>query len=295
MKELDLNSLPLFLAVVEAGSFTAAADRFGCTKTKVSLAIKALEQNLGLALFTRTTRQVTLTEAGQQLYQGCQPLLARLGETLGEAGASAQALSGTLRITAPADHMALSLAPAAAAFAKRHPDLNLELRSGDKVADMVREGIDLAIRMGWLKDSSLRAQKLGEFEQVLLASKGYLKEMGEPRHPSELGRHRWLEFSPLPSSLTWTFEKGDEKLQVQMHSRIKVDGTGALRSLLLAGAGLSVMARFGAQGEGELVRLLPDWRLPSGGVYAVFPPGAFVPAKVRAFVDFYRDWLAKAP
>ncbi|EKE77543.1 LysR family transcriptional regulator [Gallaecimonas xiamenensis] len=291
-QDLDLNALPLFVATVEAGSFTAAADRLGCTKTKVSLNIRALEQHLGVALFNRTTRQVSLTDAGQQLYLQCQPLLRRLGEAVSEVGSSARELSGTLRITAPVDHMAQSLAPAAAAFAKLHPGLNIELRSGDKVADMVRDGIDVAIRMGWLKDSSLRAQKLGEFEQVLLASKEYLAQMGVPEHPGELNRHRWLDFTPLPSSLTWTFERPGEQVQVQMHGAFKVDSTAALRSLLLAGAGLSVMARFGAVGEADLVQLLPQWQLPRGGVYAVFPPGAFIPARVRAFVDFYRDWLA---
>lgn len=293
LDELDLNNLPLFIATVEAGSFTAAADRLGCTKTKISLNIRALEKRLGLTLFNRTTRQVTLTESGQQLYLACQPLLAKLGETLSDAGTSARTLTGTLRITAPMDHMTQSLAPAAAAFGKRHPTLNIELRSGDKVADMVREGIDLAIRMGWLRDSSLRAQKLGEFEQVLVTSPAYLKEMGYPQHPNDLSRHRWIEFTPLPSALTWTFEKDGEPVQVQMHSRFRVDSTGAMLSLIRSGAGLSVMASFMNQQDPELVRLFPDWQLPRGGIYAVFPPGAFIAVKVRAFVDFYREWLAR--
>ncbi|MBR9884227.1 MAG: LysR family transcriptional regulator [Oceanospirillales bacterium] len=292
LDELDLNALPLFMATAEAGSFTAAAERLGCTKTKVSLNIKALEKRLGLALFNRTTRQVTLTDAGQQLYMACQPLLAKLGETLSEAGTSARTLTGTLRMTAPVDHVAQSLAPAAAAFGERHPDLLIELRSGDRVADMVRDGIDVAIRIGWLKDSTLRAQKLGEFEQWVVASPGYLNQMGTPDHPGELSRHRWIEFSPLPSPLTWRFTRGDEQLQVQMHSRFRVDSTGALRSLLKSDAGVSVMASYIGQQDEELVRLLPQWHLPSGGIYAVFPPGAFIPAKVRAFVDFYRQWLA---
>ncbi|WP_417362435.1 LysR family transcriptional regulator [Gallaecimonas pentaromativorans] len=290
--ELDLNNLPLFIATVEAGSFTAAAERLGCTKTKISLSIRALEQRLGVALFTRTTRQITLTDAGQQLYLGSKPLLARLGETVQEVGSSAQALSGTLRITAPVDHMSHQLARVAAAFGERHPGLTIELRSGDKVADMVREGIDVAIRMGWLKDSSLRAQKLGTFEQLLVGSKDYLAAHGNPEHPSELGQHRWLEFTPLPSALTWTFTRPGETHQVQLHSRLKVDNTAALISLIKAGAGVSVIGHFGQQLDPELVPLLPDWRLPSGGIYAVFPPGAFIPARVRAFVDFYRDWLA---
>ncbi|KAA1176090.1 LysR family transcriptional regulator [Marinobacter salinexigens] len=290
--DIDLNVLPLFVTTVEAGSFTRAADRLGCTKTKISLNIRALERQLGLALFNRTTRQVTLTEAGHQLYQTCKPLLAQLGESLSDAGTSARMLSGTLRITAPADHAEQSLAPAAAGFSQRHPNLTIELRSGDKVSDMVNEGIDLAIRMGWLKDSSLRAQKLGEFQQSVVASAGYLSEMGIPGHPSELSRHRWVEFTPLPSPLTWSFEKGSERVLVHMNSHLKVDSTSTIRSLVMSGAGLSVLAGNVAEQHPELVTLLPDWQLPSGGIYAVFPPGSFIPAKVRMFVDFYRQWLA---
>lgn len=291
--ELDLNNLPLFIATVEAGSFTGAADRLGCTKTKVSLKIRALEKHLGLTLFSRTTRQVALTEAGQRLYRDCQPLLAQLGETLSEAGTSARSLSGSLRITAPMDHMTQTLAPAAAAFGRSHPDLSIELRSGDKVADMVQEGIDLAIRMGWLKDSTLRAQKLGEFDQQVVASPDYLREFGTPRHPTELSHHRWIEFTPLPTPLTWSFTRGDEQCQVQMSSRIKVDSTGALLSLVRNGAGLSAMAKVARHDDTSLVRLFEDWQLTRGGIYAVFPPGAFIPAKVRAFVDFYRTWLVQ--
>ncbi|WP_115717069.1 LysR family transcriptional regulator [Gallaecimonas mangrovi] len=290
--ELDLNHLPLFIAVVEAGSFTAAAERLGCTKTKISLSIRALEQRLGAALFTRTTRQITLTDAGQQLYLDSKPLLATLGERLQDVGSSARTLSGTLRITAPVDHMSLHLAKAAAAFGERHPKLSIELRSGDKTADLVREGIDVAIRMGWLKDSSLRAQKLGSFEQLLVASQSYLDSYGAPSHPRELAQHRWLEFTPLPSALTWTFSRQGETQQVQLHSRLKVDNTSALTSLIKAGAGISVIGHFGQPLDAQLIPLLSQWTLPKGGIYAVFPPGNFIPARVRAFVDFYRDWLA---
>lgn len=288
----DFNTLPLFIATVEAGSFTAAAERLGCTKSRVSLKISALEKHLGVTLLSRTTRQVTLTEAGRQLYLDCQPWVTRLEEALSEAGTSGQTLSGTLRITAPTDHTAQSLAPAAAAFARLLPGLNIELRGDDKVADMVHEGIDLAIRMGWLKDSTLRAQKLGEFQQRILASPDYLRAMGTPAHPRELSQHRWIEFTLLPAPLTWWFSKGDEKLQVQMHSSFKVDSTGALLSLIRNGAGLSLLAHEPDPEDTGLVQLFPDWELPSGGIYAVFPPGAYIPAKVRAFVDFYRGWLA---
>ena len=210
------------------------------------------------------------------------------------AGTSARTLGRTLRITAPADYVAQSQAAAAADFGKHHLNLTIELRSGDRVSDMVSEGIDLAIRMGWLKDSSLRAQKLGEFQHSVIASQSYLDAMGTPTHPTELTRHRWIEFMPLPSGLTWLFEQDGERVQVHMNSHLKVDSTSALRSLIMNGAGLSVLAGNFSRQHPELITLFPDWHLPSVGIYAVFPPGAFIPAKVRMFVDFYRQQLASA-
>lgn len=293
METLDLNCLPLFIATAEAGSFTAAANKLGCTKTKISLNIRALEKQLGIVLFNRTTRKVSLTQTGEIFYQQCKPLLNRLDETINDASSDAQQLTGTLRISAPIDHAAHSLAPAVAEFAKVHPALNIDIRSGDKISDLVSEGIDVAIRMGWLKDSSLRAQKLGIFEQKMYASKGYLDKNGTPKHPSELRHHAWLEFTPLPRSLTWDFKRGDELIQVQMHSQLRVDNTSALRSLIKQGAGISVMADFHHPDDNDLVEILSDWQMPSGGIYAVYPPGMFLPARARSFFAFYRDWLTR--
>ncbi len=291
MESLDLNSLPLFIATAEAGSFTAAADKLGCTKTKISLNIRSLELRLGTVLFNRTTRKVSLTQAGELFYQQCKPLLSRLDESISDASTDAQQLTGTLRISAPVDHAAHRLAPALAEFANMHPALGIEIRSGDKITDMVAEGIDVAIRMGWLKDSSLRAQKLGEFRQRVYASKAYLRVNGTPVHPSDLRQHQWLDFTPLPRSLTWDFQRDDEQVQVQLHSRIRVDNTSALRSLIKGGAGMSILADFLHPEDDQLVEVLSDWRLPSGGIFAVYPPGTFLPARVRSFVSFYRDWL----
>ncbi|AUH49426.1 LysR family transcriptional regulator [Chromobacterium sp. ATCC 53434] len=295
--EGNLEGLQIFVAVAEAGGFTAAAERLGMTKANVSLQVGRLETQLGATLFTRTTRRVKLTEAGQALYLDAQPALAALRDALLQAGHGAAALSGTLRLTAPVSHMAESVAPAATQFIRQHPGLQLELHASDRMVDLVADGMDLAIRLGMLRDSSLRALKLGEFAQQLVASPAYLRERGMPGHPAELSGHDWVALTLLKTPLTWRFSGRDGAEEtVRTRARIKVDSAASLRSLLLAGAGVSVLDSFSVQEDlrqGRLVHLLPQWTLAKGGVYAVFPPGRHAPAAARAFVEFYRVMLAR--
>ncbi|RJF97282.1 LysR family transcriptional regulator [Noviherbaspirillum saxi] len=297
--QLDLNSLLVFDAVVECGSFTAAAERLGIAKAKVSIQIGRLEAHLGTSLFHRTTRQVTLTDTGRALHADCQPLLQGLQSAVAQVekdGQPSGPLSGTLRLTSSVDHAVLSLAPALARFAALHPKLQIDLRAGDAVADLVGEGIDVAIRLGWLRDSSLRAVKLGEFAQYVMASPAYLKRSRHPKRPEDLATMEWLALSLLPTPLTWKFaSQQGEICSVQVKSRIRVNSPGALRALLRHGAGISVLDQQAAEEgmkAGYLVRVLPDWSLPRGGVYAVTPPGRHMPPKVRSFIGFYREFLA---
>ncbi len=294
LSDIDLNAMPVFLALAQERSFTQAAERLGCTKTKVSLQIKALEARLGVALFRRTTRLVSLTQAGEQLYQHCFPLLQQLTEQLMEVQSSEQSLSGTLVISAPEDYAQQILVPALLAFRQRHPALAFELKSSDQIKDLVKEGIDLSIRAGWLKDSSQKAIALGRFEQWLVASPLYLQQHGVPQHPSESALHNFVCFSLLPSALHWNFSSGAEELQVLMRSHIKAGSTGSVTALLKAGAGLGVLPDYSAKRlilQGELQHVLPQWQLPKGGIYVVYPPGQFRPARVRLFVEFLKQWL----
>lgn len=291
----DLNALLVFAAVAETGGFTAAADQLGVAKAKVSIDISRLETQLGVSLFSRTTRRVALTDAGQTLYAECVPLLRGVQEALGQVGSVGAELTGTLRITAAVDHAVQSLSRAVAAFGQLHPRLQIDLRTSDRVADLVKEGIDLAIRIGWLRDSSLRATQLGEFSQCVVASPDYLARAGTPKRPEDLAQHAWVGLSLLPTPFTWKFTsaRGGTRT-VRMSGRLRTDSSATLRGLLLSGAGVSAMDQFSvAEGLrlGHLVRLLPQWSLPSGGVYAVYPPGRHVPAKVRAFIDYYRAFL----
>lgn len=293
--KIDLNSLLVFDKVAEAGSFTAAADRLGVAKARVSIVISRLEQQVGAALLSRTTRQVTLTDTGRAFHAQCRPLLRGLEEAVEQIGVSQADLSGLLRISTTVDHAVQSLAPAAARFAALHPKLQLDLRTGDRVSDMVGEGIDLAIRLGWLRDSSLRAVKLGEFEQYVVAAPAYLQNAAHIRQPGDLAGHEWLTLTLLPAPLTWSFQsrKGESRT-VHMKSRIKADSTGALRAMLRAGAGISVVDQYSVADDlksGQLVRLLPAWSLPRGGIHAVYPPGRQIDARARAFIEFYREML----
>lgn len=293
----DLNALRVFAAVADAGGITAGAQLLGVSKARVSIELARLEAVLGVSLFSRTTRRVALTDAGQALYTQAVPSLRHLQDALAQAqaGQGAAVLAGTLRISATVDHAAQSLAPIVAEFAAQHPQLQVDLRSSDRVADIVKEGIDVAIRMGWLRDSTLRATRLGEFEQHVVASPAYLRRHGAPVRPEDLADHQWVALSVLPTPLTWKFTgpRGQQR-SVRMAARLRCDSAAATRALLQAGAGISVLDSYSvgrAVQDGSLVRVLPQWQLPRGGIHAVYAPGPHVPAKVRAFIDFYAQRL----
>lgn len=292
---MDLNTLTIFDSVAASGSFTRAADKLGVAKAKISVSIGRLERDLGVALFTRTTRQVQMTDAGRALHAECAPLLRALNDALSGVGSATGELTGSLRISAATAHASESVGPAVAKFAALHPALQVELRTADRVSDMVAEGIDLSFRMGWLRDSSQRAIKLGEFRQFVVTSPAYLKAKGRPTKPVQLAAHEWVALTLLQSPHTWTFTAKDGRQQtVHMRSRLQTDSPSTLLAMVEHGAGITVMDETTLKSglaAGTLVKLLPSWTLPVGGIYAVLPPGRHVPPAVRAFIDFYRDLL----
>lgn len=293
----DLNDLLIFAMVAESGGFTAAAQRLNRPKANVSLQVRRLEKALGLELFHRTTRRVVLTEHGTRLLDSGVPHLQRALEAVAALSQSGDELAGTLRVSCTVDHAGQTLARCLVQFSKLHPAIKIDLRATDRVVDVVRDGIDLALRMGWLRDSSLRAQKLGAFRQLIVASPEYLQRVGCPSHPEDLANHDWVALTLLSAPLTWQFTGPRGKLfSVRMKSRMRTDNPGTVRSLVEAGAGVSVIDEHGAASAiraGRLVQILPNWKLPEGGLYAVFPPGKHIPRHVQAFVDFYRGFLGE--
>ncbi|SMC17665.1 DNA-binding transcriptional regulator, LysR family [Andreprevotia lacus DSM 23236] len=291
----DLNRLELFIAVYEAGGFSAAADRLGVAKSLVSQQVARLEAELGVALFTRSTRRVAPTEAGEALYRDCTPLLAALGQVVARAGETRAALEGRLRLTAPVDYACGALGPWLAEFALLHPALEVEVIVSDHVLDMVGEGLDLAIRMGALHDSSLHALKLGDFAQLPIAAPALLDRHAPLQQPSDLATLPWVVLSQLKSPLNWSFTAGSEQAHVRMRPVMRANSASLVLHMVRAGVGASVLPDFmvaDALAAGQLIQLLPAWSLPKGGIYAVYPAAQYLPAKVRALIDFLRPKVA---
>lgn len=293
--KVDLNDVVVFIAVAETGGFTAAATRLGVATAKISVEISRLEEKLGVSLFRRTTRKVAMTDAGQSLYEECRPLVQQLSEALDQAASRQEQLAGTLRISTTVDHATLSLAPALAEFSRQYPELSIDLHTSDRVVSLIDDAIDVSIRLGWLKDSSLRAVKLGDFSQYLVGSASYFTGKKRPREPYDLAALSWVSLSLLPAPLTWTFVgPGGETQVIHAKSRFRTDSPGALRTLIQEGLGISVLDQFNARdaiASERLIHLLPEWTLPSAGIYAVYASEKKVPVKVRRFIDFYRHYL----
>lgn len=291
----NLNRLAAFAAVVESGSFTAAAEKLGLTKAMVSQHVSRLEKELGIGLLTRTTRKVTPTETGAAFYADCALALQGLEAAIARVGGGSEVPSGTLRLTTPEDYGSAVVVPALAGFMHRFPEVKVEFVATDQVVDLVAGRFDLAIRTGWLRDSSLRATRLGGFDQVVAAAPAYLKQFGAPRRPEDLAKHRWITLTLLRSALTWTFSAKDGRTRtVRVSSTVSTNSTASLRAFMREGVGISILPEYMLDADiraGRLVRLLAGWSLPQGGVHAVYPNARYTSAKVRAFVDFLRAYL----
>jgi DNA-binding transcriptional LysR family regulator len=288
---VDLSRLDVFLAVAETRGFTTAAARLGATKAMVSQQISRLESEVGASLFNRTTRRVTLTDAGHRLYERALPLVRELTTVLDEVGGDDRSLTGTLRITSSDDYVAAELAEQLARFADLHPRLTIDLVTSDEVLDLVGEGLDVAIRTGWLRDSSMHAVRLRGFQQYVVASPELLAQSHACDEPADLEGLPWIALTRLRSPLSWNFVQGRSQRSVRVSSRVRTDSSAASLALARAGAGATVLADFMAAkalNDGSLVRLLPDWSLPEGGVYAVYPATRHAPSRVRALLDFIK-------
>lgn len=290
---VNLNRLAAFAAVVETGSFTAGADRLGLTKAMVSQHVSRLEAELGVTLLTRTTRRVAPTEAGASFFADCTRALQEMDAAIARIGGGTAAPAGVLRLTASEDYGAAVVVPALAAFMEKYPAVRVDLVTTDRVVDLVAGRFDLAIRTGWVREPGLRATRLGSFEQLVVASPAYLKKFGTPKRPEDLATHRWIAFNILRTPLTWTFTAKNGKTQsVRVSAAAGTTTAAALRGFLLAGTGISVLPDYMTGPDlqaGRLVRLLPGWSLPVAGVHAAYPNVRYTPAKVRAFVDFFRE------
>jgi DNA-binding transcriptional LysR family regulator len=293
-----LTALESFAVVARRLSFVAAAEELGVSASALSRRISHLEASLRTKLFQRTTRHVSLTEAGTVYLQYVTEALSHIAE--GEAAVSGYTTepSGRLRIALPNLFGQLQVAPRLPEFLRRNPHVSLELTFSDWVVDLVSAGYDLAVRIGVLESSDLVARKLAVIRRVLCASPEYLARHGRPANPDELVNHACLQASTYPSPSGWRLQRNDETIDVTIAPVIRADNAEALRQAALAGCGITLTATF-VVGEdlkaGRLIRVLPDWDGAQRWLWAVYPHARFLPRKVRAFVDFLVDEFGDIP
>lgn len=273
-----------FVAVVERGSFTAAAASLQTAKSSVSETVRALEDRLGVRLLERTTRRVRPTAAGADFYRHCRRLIDEADAARREAQATQKAPAGRLRIGTPDAFAERHLVPGLGPFLARYPTIEIELVEAAGAADLVAQGLDLAIRVVERPEPRLVVRRIGTQRIVIVAAPAYLAAAGMPGAPRDLLSHRLIGFSPLAWRDTWRI--GRETLAVA--PRLLTDSGESLRAAALAGLGIAAAPDWlvaDALVSGQLVRLLPEEAMPSGGIYAVYPTHRLLASRVRLFVD----------
>jgi len=287
--QMNLARLEVFVNVCSAGSFTRAADHLAITKSAVSQHVAALERELGVQLLHRSTRSLTLTDAGTTLRAEAQALLEQAQRLAERTRHEAAQLTGLLRLTSSED-TARWIAPVVADYMRRHPGMQVEYRPGDRLVDLVAEGMDLSLRATGRRDSSLHAVGLAVFDVWCVASPEYLRERGRPQRLADLASHAWIAFTPIPHP--WTLRTRDSKGSVRFQRTVSTSSTTGGRALALAGLGLFAAPSFVLETEvaaGRLVRLLGNIKLPQVTLYAAWPGRGEPPRKTREFIE-----LAKA-
>ncbi len=292
-----LAAMQTFVRVAEAGSFTAVADQLNVARSAVTRQIAALEAHLGVKLMARSTRRLSLTEAGTTYLEECRAILDRIAEAEGGLAGERQTLRGTIRTTVPLSFGLLHLTPLILEFSRAHPDIRVDLDFNDRRVNLIEEGMDLGLRItAGLPDTTV-ARRLTTCRSVVAASPGYLKRHGEPRHPDELARHACLAYS-LSSRNTWTFLIDGMPHAVEISGPITANNGTVLEEAAMLDMGIVYQPTFisaEAVRQGRLVPILRNFPIPVLDMYAVFPGNRFVPRRVRAFVDFLAARLGPEP
>ncbi|NNA58459.1 LysR family transcriptional regulator [Pseudomonas koreensis] len=291
---VSLDRFDTFKAVVEAGSLTAAADTLGQTRAVVSFNLKRLEEELGVTLLTRNTRQLALTDAGERFYRRCLRTLDEARLAIEEARSEHSQLKGTLRITTTVEFALAQVVPALEVFRQQQPQLNIHLSTSSTHADLISERFDLAIRLGRMHDSNLRAVRLSTFEVFAVAAPQLVERFAPVATLATLESMPTLGHGRVPE-MTVTDPAGSEHVYQPKPgtTAIVADNSATLRAFSLTGQGVAILPQWLIQDDleaGRLVRLLADYRFAQQGVYALYPDTRHLPLKVRAFIDFMKAW-----
>jgi DNA-binding transcriptional LysR family regulator len=284
-----VSGMKIFVAVVDNGSFSSAADRLDVSRAMTSKSMAALEQHLGTRLLNRTTRRLSLTEAGMAFYERSVQILADIWEAEQVAGRMATEPGGTLKVTMPLAYGLHRLGPVIAEYGKRYPHVKMNLSLSDRKVDLVEEGYDVAIRIGKLPESGLIARKLGTVHGVVVGAPDYLERHGRPVVPADFEGNKCLGYKLASLGDEWRLQGPDGIVSVRSTGSIKADNGDMLRLAAVAGSGLILQPWFIIEEDvrvGRLERVLEGYTSEELGIYAVYPSRRYLSAKVRTFVDF---------
>jgi DNA-binding transcriptional LysR family regulator len=285
----SIDDYRVFIAVVEQGNLSAAARHLHCSLQTVSRALAALEHELGVELIHRNTRRAQPSAAGLAFHARIKAALADIDlarSSLTEHGAR---IEGGLRIGGSTQYAPVYVVPLLAAFMERYPDVSVELVVDDGHADLLRDGLDAAVRLGELPDSRLQARLLGQLRQIAFASPGYLAAHGRPRIPADLVRHQCVLRRSARDPQTWTFSRGGKAIAVEVDGRFSANNAAACNAAVVAGLGIALAPLWQVRGlldQGLAEQVLAPYRLPGMPVHIVWPASRQLPARTRAFIDF---------
>lgn len=287
-----IDAMRLFIRVADAGSFSKAASDLGLGQPTVSRRVQDLEASLDATLFLRTTRSLNLTEAGERFYKRAQDILSEYDDAEAEARGLDHEPVGLLRISCVSSMARLVIGPRIASFMKMYPHIRVDVLTDDSYTDLVEEGVDLAIRIGKLVDSSLMAKKVGEAPAALWASPEYLAARGTPAHPRDLAEHDAVMFRQTAST-EWTLSRGDETVNVKVDGRFKASSGDLLLQATQNGLGVFLTAAWlvsDCVNDGSLVRILPEWTATPSPIHCVWTSGK-LRGKAKLFADHIADAL----
>lgn len=284
-----LFTLQVLVAVIESQSFSAAAKRLGLGQPAVSKSIAQLEKRLETRLFVRTTRGLNPTEPARLYYEHARRALEHIEEAELAAKGEGAALSGTLRVSSPVTFTRMQIIPHLGPFLAAHPALSLDILLNDHHVDLLREGVDMAIRVGPLDDSSMTARRLASSRRVILGSRRFLDRHGMPSTPADLERFPFVIYTQSKQPRAVKLERGDEGVQVAITGPLTVSAAEGLREAVLAGLGLATISTwvFGEElARGDVMEVLSEWSQPAVDVSAVYPAGRMPSIKARVFTDY---------
>lgn len=292
-----MTAMETFVAVVESGSFSAAARRLNVGQPAVSKSVAQLEERLATRLLLRSTRGLNTTDAGQRFYEHARVAIEEADEAENAAKQSSESVSGRLRVSAAPTFARLHVMPALKRFLDQHPQLEIDIVLDDRHIDLLEEGMDVSLRMGSLDDSGMTARRISRSPRLVVGTPAYFEEAGVPETPADLSRHQAIVYSQRGGGESWSFSQNGAETAVVVSGRVRVSAAEGIRTAVLGHMGLAIASQWMFSPElanGRVRAVLTDWQLPPVDLWAVFPAGRLVTSRARAFVAFVESVLAEA-